>query len=67
MLRITKDIALLLMDEQEESKRCMQALAQAGIEYRILPCSDLYAPVLMTRTQLYRGLERIQEYAIQTH
>lgn len=65
MLRITKDIALLLMDEQEESRRCMQTLAQASIEYQILPCADLPQPVLMTRTEMYRGLDRIQEYALQ--
>lgn len=66
-MQLPKDIRLLLMDEGEESRKCMDTLAKAGIEYRILPCSDLYKPVLMTRTKLYRGLEHIQKYAIQTH
>ena len=63
---VPKELRLLLVDDREESKRCIDALAQAGINYQLLPCSDLYEPVLMTRTRAYRGLERIQAYAQST-
>lgn len=58
----SKDL-LLLIDESEESKQCMKHLGEAGISYQILLCSDLYTPLLVTNTQLYRGLDRIQTYA----
>ncbi len=62
MLRLTKDIAFLLMDEQEESRKSMKMLAESPVKYAIIPCAVLQEPILVAGERMYHGIDAIAQY-----
>jgi len=62
MLRLRRDIAFLLTDEQEECVKTRKLLDETSVKYAVIPCAVMQEPILVAGERLYHGIDAIAQY-----